>query len=189
MNYGYRYYSPYLGRWLSKDPIGEYGGPNLYAFLRNSPVDQTDLLGLIPYVPPELPPSVPDDKILHDPELEMLKKLCAPEQSPQPKPKPKATPPLQTPLANPQTTPTGPPIVPPPGTPPNTPPGTPLGIPIGPGVTGMGAPTGPISPQTSGSPMGPLGPGLTPPAGSPAPGTGPLAPPPPPVSLPKPPPK
>ena len=24
--YGYRYYSPNLGRWLSRDPIGERGG-------------------------------------------------------------------------------------------------------------------------------------------------------------------
>ncbi len=27
--YGYRYYSPSLGRWISRDPIGEEGGLNL----------------------------------------------------------------------------------------------------------------------------------------------------------------
>jgi uncharacterized protein RhaS with RHS repeats len=46
MNYGYRYYSPYLGRWLSKDPIGDAGGNNLYAYPHNSAVNQNDLLGL-----------------------------------------------------------------------------------------------------------------------------------------------
>ena len=47
--YGYRYYSPRLGRWLSRDPIGEDGGLNLYAFVLNEPValyDPTGLVGL-----------------------------------------------------------------------------------------------------------------------------------------------
>ena len=34
--YGYRYYSPSLGRWISRDPIGEKGGNNLFAFCYNS---------------------------------------------------------------------------------------------------------------------------------------------------------
>jgi len=46
LNYGYRYYSPNLGRWLSKDPIGEVGGVNLYAYLATPNV--YDLLGLAP---------------------------------------------------------------------------------------------------------------------------------------------
>ena len=46
MNYGYRYYSPMLGRWVSKDPIQEKGGLNLYVLTSNSPVNQTDFLGL-----------------------------------------------------------------------------------------------------------------------------------------------
>ena len=33
--YGYRYYSPELGRWLTRDPIEEDGGDNLYAFCGN----------------------------------------------------------------------------------------------------------------------------------------------------------
>ncbi|MEO5913302.1 MAG: RHS repeat-associated core domain-containing protein [Luteolibacter sp.] len=45
-NYGYRYYSPQLGRWLSKDPIGEDGGLNLYAFVGNNSTNQNDYLGL-----------------------------------------------------------------------------------------------------------------------------------------------
>ncbi len=45
-NYGYRYYSPYLGRWTCKDPIGENGGFNLYACVNNRPVNLVDRLGL-----------------------------------------------------------------------------------------------------------------------------------------------
>ncbi len=44
--YGYRYYNPELGRWPSRDPIGERGGLSLYTFVVNSPVDATDVLGL-----------------------------------------------------------------------------------------------------------------------------------------------
>jgi RHS repeat-associated protein len=45
--YGYRYYQPTTGRWPSRDPIGERGGVNIYAFLPNSPVNIVDLLGLL----------------------------------------------------------------------------------------------------------------------------------------------
>ncbi|MBL9213853.1 MAG: RHS repeat-associated core domain-containing protein [Opitutaceae bacterium] len=44
--YGLRYYSPGMGRWLSKDPIEEEGGTSLYAFVSNNPVTQFDSLGL-----------------------------------------------------------------------------------------------------------------------------------------------
>jgi RHS repeat-associated protein len=44
--YGYRYYSPRLGRWLSRDPIGERGGWNLMAFVGNRSVNRHDRLGL-----------------------------------------------------------------------------------------------------------------------------------------------
>ena len=44
--YGYRYYSPTLGRWLSRDPIHERGGLNLYAFVKNDPTDKIDPRGL-----------------------------------------------------------------------------------------------------------------------------------------------
>jgi RHS repeat-associated protein len=46
LDYGYRYYSPFLGRWLCKDPIAENGGNNLYLFVSNSPLDRTDAFGL-----------------------------------------------------------------------------------------------------------------------------------------------
>ncbi|MBK8270766.1 MAG: hypothetical protein IPK83_21660 [Planctomycetes bacterium] len=43
--YGYRYYSPRLGRWVTRDPIGERGGQNLYAFLKNKTPNSIDGLG------------------------------------------------------------------------------------------------------------------------------------------------
>ena len=35
--WGYRYYSYDLGRWISRDPIGERGGLNLYGYVENHP--------------------------------------------------------------------------------------------------------------------------------------------------------
>jgi RHS repeat-associated protein len=45
-NYGYRYYSTELGRWLARDPIGEKGGINLYVMVGNDAVNWMDVLGL-----------------------------------------------------------------------------------------------------------------------------------------------
>jgi len=42
----YRFYDANLGRWLSRDPIGEEGGINLYGYVGNSPTNLTDPLGL-----------------------------------------------------------------------------------------------------------------------------------------------
>jgi RHS repeat-associated protein len=44
--FGYRHYDPRLGRWLSRDPMGEDGGFNLYAYCGNDPVNRHDPLGL-----------------------------------------------------------------------------------------------------------------------------------------------
>ena len=46
--YGFRYYTPELGRFLNRDPLGESGGANLYGFVGNNPVNNWDLLGLRP---------------------------------------------------------------------------------------------------------------------------------------------
>ena len=46
--YNYRYYSPELGRWISRDPIEEEGGVNLYAMVGNNPVNYWDSLGFLP---------------------------------------------------------------------------------------------------------------------------------------------
>ena len=43
--YNYRHYSPALGRFLSRDPIEEQGGLNLYAFVENQILFQVDMLG------------------------------------------------------------------------------------------------------------------------------------------------
>lgn len=44
--FGRRYYHPDTGRWLTSDPIGIFGGPNLYAYVLNNPLSQVDLYGL-----------------------------------------------------------------------------------------------------------------------------------------------
>jgi len=43
----YRAYDPNLGRWISRDPIGEFGGGNnLYEYVNNNGIIYTDPLGL-----------------------------------------------------------------------------------------------------------------------------------------------
>ena len=42
----YRAYNPTLGRWISRDPISEQGGLNLYGYVGNDPVNFDDPLGL-----------------------------------------------------------------------------------------------------------------------------------------------
>jgi RHS repeat-associated protein len=42
----YRAYDPDLGRWLSRDPIAEQGGLNLYDYVGNDSVNAIDPLGL-----------------------------------------------------------------------------------------------------------------------------------------------
>lgn len=44
--YEYRAYSPSMGRWPNRDPIGENGGGNLYCASRNDSNDRIDFLGL-----------------------------------------------------------------------------------------------------------------------------------------------
>jgi RHS repeat-associated protein len=43
--YLYRFYDPYLQRWINRDPLQEWGGLNLYTFVLNSPVISVDALG------------------------------------------------------------------------------------------------------------------------------------------------
>lgn len=45
--YGFRYYNSGTGRWLSRDPIGERGGLNLYGMVNNVPTGFFDILGLV----------------------------------------------------------------------------------------------------------------------------------------------
>ena len=44
--FGYRFYSPSLGRWINRDPMEENEGRNLFAFVGNDPVGNVDPFGL-----------------------------------------------------------------------------------------------------------------------------------------------
>ncbi|MGS0688321.1 SpvB/TcaC N-terminal domain-containing protein [Nakamurella sp. GG22] len=44
--YDFRYYAPFIGGWLSPDPIGPADGFNLYRFVRNNPITFVDFNGL-----------------------------------------------------------------------------------------------------------------------------------------------
>ena len=50
---GQRWYAPFLGRWLSRDPIGYAGGSNLYEYCHSDPVNGIDPSGLQDYYPPQ----------------------------------------------------------------------------------------------------------------------------------------
>ncbi|NGO39597.1 RHS repeat-associated core domain-containing protein, partial [Limisphaera ngatamarikiensis] len=70
--YEYRAYSPSIGRWLSRDPLEESGGANIYAALINSPIVDVDVEGLATHVrrpstpPPRRPPMPnPPDIVRH----------------------------------------------------------------------------------------------------------------------------
>ena len=40
------FFDPHIGRFISRDPIGERGGQNIYSLVANNPVGRTDSLGL-----------------------------------------------------------------------------------------------------------------------------------------------
>ena len=44
--YGYRYYAPWLQRWINPDPMGTFDGLNLYCMVRNNPGTRQDANGL-----------------------------------------------------------------------------------------------------------------------------------------------
>lgn len=55
--YGYRYYQPWAGRWLSADPAGTVDGLNLFRMVRNNPIIFVDPDGLNPSLRTQLPGS------------------------------------------------------------------------------------------------------------------------------------
>lgn len=46
--YGFRYYAPWLMRWINPDPDRNVDGPNLYRMVRNNPLSLTDHDGRLP---------------------------------------------------------------------------------------------------------------------------------------------
>ena len=57
--YGYRYYAPWLCRWISADPAREVDGLNLFRMVSNNPVTLQDSNGLMDRPPPPPPPAPP----------------------------------------------------------------------------------------------------------------------------------
>jgi RHS repeat-associated protein len=53
--YLYRFYKPSLQRWVNRDPIGEAGAANLYAFVGNAPMVVLDIDGLDWWPPSKWP--------------------------------------------------------------------------------------------------------------------------------------
>lgn len=51
--YNYRHYEPMMGRWMSRDPIGEESSPYLYAYVDNAPLWKTDFCGLMRLLTPK----------------------------------------------------------------------------------------------------------------------------------------
>jgi RHS repeat-associated protein len=74
LNFGYRYFSASLGRWLSKDPIVEQGGLNIYVYAFNNPVARVDSYGLWP---PSVPVGTPSGQIAKQAAQTMIKAIEA----------------------------------------------------------------------------------------------------------------
>ena len=54
------FYTPSTGRWLSRDPVQEHGGPNIYGFYKNNLIKYVDRLGLQgTFYPPDSEPTPP----------------------------------------------------------------------------------------------------------------------------------
>lgn len=45
--YGFRYYAPWLNRWINPDPAGEIDGLNMFGFVSNRPVSRVDIDGRV----------------------------------------------------------------------------------------------------------------------------------------------
>lgn len=60
--YGFRYYDPVVGRWQSRDPVGETGGTNVYAFVGNNGIRNVDVLGLVDYKEGDSDPNYTPDE-------------------------------------------------------------------------------------------------------------------------------
>ena len=74
--FGLRFYDPSLGRWISPDPAGSIDSPNLYLYVRNSPLNRLDLFGL--YSAKEIPWTQSGDREINieirEPQIEAFMK-------------------------------------------------------------------------------------------------------------------
>jgi RHS repeat-associated protein len=55
----FRAYDPRTARWLSRDPMGEEGGSNLYSYTEDGPIDKIDPSGLQASTPASTPTPTP----------------------------------------------------------------------------------------------------------------------------------
>lgn len=46
IDFGYRFYNPILSRWITRDPLEEQAGPNLYSYVENNALNRFDPYGL-----------------------------------------------------------------------------------------------------------------------------------------------
>ena len=69
--YGYRFYSPELGRWLNRDLINEDDGMNLYSMLSNDLNNKMDYLGMACFVELKVPAHIVDPAAYPDNEWKL----------------------------------------------------------------------------------------------------------------------
>ena len=79
--YGYRYYQPWLGRWLSADPAGTVDGLNVYCMVRGNPTSSIDEQGTMrKAISRFLPPTKKEQfKTKMDAELATMKEAPVPK--------------------------------------------------------------------------------------------------------------
>jgi RHS repeat-associated protein len=82
-----RAYNAYLGRWINRDPIEETGGVNLYGYVGNNPISQTDPSGLAALCMPKWPWPFLSKFIAGLPNIFPTGKPNNPEDTPSPKSK------------------------------------------------------------------------------------------------------
>ncbi|MDG9883639.1 RHS repeat protein [Pseudomonas sp. GD04058] len=76
--YGYRYYQPWGGRWLSVDPAGVVDGLNLFRMVANNPLGYRDGQGLMMQAPQGAPVDTGalGPRMLHPHEQAQVRKAC-----------------------------------------------------------------------------------------------------------------
>jgi len=73
--WGYRYYAPDKGRWVSRDPIGEPGDLNLLSYSTGDPANKIDILGLLSWYCRTLREQIMNDLIFLSDHTNMLEEF------------------------------------------------------------------------------------------------------------------